>query len=71
MKIEERSKRAPKSIIPPKESYRWDFMREKFVVETCPKEATAAARIQDADERFDKDYIVTHKRRKHRDLYHY
>ena len=70
METEQRSKKRLKSDTLPRESYEWDSMREKFFVETFPKVATAVAKIQDADDRFDKDYIVTHKRRKKRDIYY-
>jgi hypothetical protein len=56
----------------PNESYKWDFILEKYVVEDSQQEvATESVRTQRLDDRFDKDYIVTHKRRKQRDRYYY
>jgi len=72
MQAKEKLEKPLKWFIMPNESYKWDFILEKYVVEDSQQEvATESVRTQRLDDRFDKDYIVTHKRRKQRDRYYY
>jgi hypothetical protein len=72
MQAKEKLEKPLKWFILPNESYKWDFILEKYVVEDSQQEvATESVRTQRLDDRFDKDYIVTHKRRKQRDRYYY
>ena len=72
MQAKEKLEKPLKWFVLPNESYKWDFILEKYVVEDSQQEvATESVRTQRLDDRFDKDYIVTHKRRKQRDRYYY
>jgi hypothetical protein len=67
MQAKEKLEKPLKWFILPNESYKWDFILENSQQEV----ATESVRAQRLDDRFDKDYIVTHKRRKQRDRYYY
>ena len=72
MQAKEKLEEPLKWFILPNESYKWDFVLEKYVVEDSQQEAdTESVVIQRLDDGFDKDYIVTHKRRRDRDRYYY
>jgi hypothetical protein len=72
MQAKEKLEKPLKWFILPNESYKWDFILEKYVVEDSREEvASKSVRTQRLDDRFYKDYIVTHKRRKQRDRYYY
>lgn len=72
MQAKEKLEKPLKWFVLPNESYKWDFILEKYVVEEAQQEAsTESTGTQRLDDRFDKDYIVTHKRRKQRDRYYY
>jgi len=72
MQAKEKLEKPLKWFVLPNESYKWDFILEKYVVEDSREEvASKSVRTQRLDDRFDKDYIVTHKRRKQRDRYYY
>ena len=63
----------PQMVCPAERMYKWDFILEKYIVENAEQEATSESRgiEQLAEDGFDKDYIVTHKRRKQQDRYYY
>ena len=73
MQAKEKLEKPLKWFILPNESYKWDFILEKYVVEDAEQEATSESWgiEQLAEDGFDKDYIVTHKRRKQQDRYYY
>ncbi|HYA32433.1 MAG TPA: hypothetical protein VEG65_00315 [Candidatus Bathyarchaeia archaeon] len=72
MQVEEKMEKPLKWFVLPNESYKWDFVLEKFVVENTHQEAALESeRLELSDDGFDKDYIVTHKKRKQRDRYYY
>ena len=73
MQAKEKLEKPLKWFILPNESYKWDFILEKYVVENAEQEDTSESRgiEQLAEDGFDKDYIVTHKRRKQQDRYYY
>jgi hypothetical protein len=73
MQAKEKLEKPLKWFVLPNESYKWDFILEKYVVESAEQEATSESRgiKQLAEDGFDKDYIVTHKRRKQQDRYYY
>jgi hypothetical protein len=73
LKAVEKQENLLKWFILPNESYQWDFILEKFVVEDSLQEVNSdnVGTEQLADDGFDKDYIVTHKKRKNRDRYYY
>ena len=73
MQAKEKLEKPLKWFVLPNESYKWDFILEKYVVEDSQQEVAdeSAGNRQLADDRFDKDYIITHMRRKQRDRYHY
>jgi hypothetical protein len=72
MQAKEKLEKPLKWFILPNESYKWDFVLEKYVVEDSQREAAAEiVGTERLDDGFDKDYIVTHKRRKQRDRYYY
>ena len=73
LKAVEKQETLLKWFILPNESYQWDFILEKFVVEDSLQEVNSdnVGTEQLADDGFDKDYIVTHKKRKNRDRYYY
>ncbi|MGZ4863940.1 MAG: hypothetical protein ACXV5H_02935 [Halobacteriota archaeon] len=61
-----------KWFVLPKELYKSDFILEKFVGEDSQLEVSSkkVGTDQIVDDGFDKDYIVTHKRRKKQDYYY-
>jgi len=62
---EDEVKKPLKWIILPNESYKWDFILEKYAPESLAEERTGREDInEEADSRFDKDYVVTPRRRK-------
>jgi hypothetical protein len=73
MHAKEKLQRPMKWFVLPNESFKWDFILEKYVVEDSEQEVAADSEWvkQLTDDGFDKDYIVTHKRRKQRDRYYY
>ena len=73
MQAKEKLQKPLKWFILPNESYKWDFILEKYVVEDSEQEAAAEgeATRQLTDDGFDKDYIVLHKKRKQRDRFYY
>jgi hypothetical protein len=73
MQAKEKLEKPLKWFVLPNESYKWDFILEKYVVENAEQEDTSESRgiEQLAEDGFDKDYIVTHKRRKQQDRYYY
>ncbi|MGZ4846668.1 MAG: hypothetical protein ACXV3D_02490 [Halobacteriota archaeon] len=73
MRAKEKLEKPLKWFVLPNESYKWDFILEKYVVEDAEQEAAveSVGAQQLADDGFDKDYFVTHKRRKQRDRYYY
>ncbi|MGZ4908918.1 MAG: hypothetical protein ACXVIG_05585 [Halobacteriota archaeon] len=64
--------RPRKSFIMPNESFKWDFILEKYVTADDAERAGAIERqkAKRADDGFDKDFIVTHRRRKLHDRYY-
>jgi len=65
-------KKPLKWIILPNESYKWDFILEKYAPQPPAEERTDSEDIdEEADSRFDTDYIVTPRRRKRTDGYYY
>jgi hypothetical protein len=62
-----------KWFILPNESYKWDFILEKYAVENSQQEVVpdSVGTKQLVDDGFDKDYIVTQNKRKRRDSYYY
>jgi hypothetical protein len=73
MFAKEEQEKPLKWFILPNESYKWDFILEKYVIENSLQEAVpdSAGTKQLVDDGFDKDYIVTKKKRKRRDNYYY
>jgi hypothetical protein len=73
MQMKEKLEKPIKWFVLPNESYKWDFILEEYTVEGAEQEVTSESRAieQLAENGFDKDYIVTHKRRKQRDRYYY
>ena len=73
MQAKQKLEKPLKWFVLPNESYKWDFILEKYVVEDAEQAAAAESMgtQQLLDDGFDKDYIVTHKRRKQRDRYYY
>ena len=73
MQAKEKLEEPLKWFVLPNESYKWDFILEKYVVEDSQQEVSdeSARNRKLDDDGFDKDYIVTHKRRKQRDRYFY
>ena len=73
MQAKEKLEKPLKWFVLPNESYKWDFILEKYVVEDSQQEVADenAGNRKLADDGFDKDYIITHKRRKQRDRYYY
>jgi hypothetical protein len=73
MQAKEKLEKPLKWFVLPNESYKWDFILEKYVVEDSQQEVAdeSAGNRKLADDGFDKDYIITHKRRKQRDRYYY
>ena len=61
-----------RSFIMPNESFKWDFILEKYVREEEAERETHAKPWQTEDlDGFDKDYIVTRKKRRTQDRYFY
>lgn len=73
LKAVEKQENLLKWFVPPKELYQWDFTLEKFVVEDSQQDVNPdnVGTEQLADDGFDKDYIVKHKKRKNRERYYY
>jgi hypothetical protein len=73
MQAKEKLEKPLKWFVLPNESYKWDFVLEKYVVEDSQQEVVPdnAGTKHLADDGFDKDYIVTQKKRKRRDSYYY
>ena len=73
LKAVEKQENLLKWFVPPKELYQWDFTLEKFVVEDSKQDVNPdnVGTEQLADDGFDKDYIVKHKKRKNRERYYY
>jgi hypothetical protein len=73
MQAKEKLEKPLKWFVLPNESYKWDFILEKYVVEDSQQEGAAesAGNKQLADDGFDKDFIIAHKRLKQRDRYYY
>jgi hypothetical protein len=73
LKAIERQENLLKWFILSNESCQWDFIPEKFVMDDSQQEVSSdnVGTEQLADDGFDKDYIVTHKKRKNRDRYYY
>ncbi|HEX7514708.1 MAG TPA: hypothetical protein VF393_03865 [archaeon] len=72
MQAKEEQEKLLKWFILPNESYKWDFILENIVVED-PQQEVSSEKVrteQLADDGFDKDYVVTHKKRKNRDYYY-
>jgi hypothetical protein len=72
MFAKEEQEKPLKWFILPNESYKWDFILEKYVIENSLQEAVPnnVGTKQLVDDGFDKDYIVTKKNRKRRDSYY-
>ncbi|MGZ4865528.1 MAG: hypothetical protein ACXV5H_12330 [Halobacteriota archaeon] len=73
MLANEKQEKLLKWFVLPNESYKWDFILEKYVVEDSQQEVVSdsVGTKHLADDGFDKDYIVTHNKRKKRDNYYY
>jgi len=71
MQAKEKLEKPLKWFILPNESFKWDFILEKYVVDDSGQEVATESAITQRLDGFDKDYIVTHKRRKQRDRYYY
>jgi hypothetical protein len=73
MFVKDEQEKPLKWFILPNESYKWDFVLEKYVIENSQQEVVPdrVGTKQLADDGFDKDYIVTKKKRKRRDSYYY
>lgn len=73
MFAKEEQEKPLKWFILPNESYKWDFILEKYVIENSQQEVVpdSVGTKQLVDDGFDKDYIVTKKKRKRRDSYYY
>ncbi|MGB9370858.1 MAG: hypothetical protein WCB79_02855 [Halobacteriota archaeon] len=70
------NKKAEESIkwfILPNESYKWDFILDKYAGEEADKEAIPERRgiEKHGDDGFDTDYVITRRRRKQRGRYCY
>jgi len=72
MQEKEERERPFKWFILPNESYKWDFILEKFVGENSHEEVVpdSVSTKQQMDVSFDND-IITQKKRKRRDSYYY
>jgi len=71
MQAKEKTEKPLKWFVLPNESYKWDFVLEKYFVESQQEATTESRGIERlADDSFDKDDVVTHKRRKQRDHYY-
>ncbi len=67
-----RKERPLKSIILPNESFKWDFVLEKYMLEDhLERGAPEEHRQKERDDGFNKDYIVTRRKRKTQDRYFY
>ena len=73
MFAKEEQEKPLKWFILPNESYKWDFILEKYVIENSQQEVVpdSMGTKQPVDGGFDKGYIVTKKKRKRRDSYYY
>ncbi len=65
--------RSLKSFILPNVSYKWDFILDKYAAEddTEREDVTERQETKRGDDEFEKDYIVTHTRRRPHDRYYY
>ncbi len=71
MRVYERE-RPLKSFIIPNESFKWDFILEKYITEDeAEREAREERRHLERTDGFDKDYIVAHRKRRTQDRYFY
>ncbi len=71
MRVYERE-RPLKSFIIPNESFKWDFILEKYVAEDAVEREAGEERLRvERADGFDKDYIVAHKKRRTQDRYFY
>lgn len=71
MRVYERE-RPLKSVIMPNESFKWDFILEKYVLEDeVEREALGERWKTEREDGFDKDYIVTRRKRRAQDRYFY
>jgi hypothetical protein len=66
MQAKKEEEKPLKSFILPNESYKWDFILEKYFVDESQPEVIRdnVGTKQLLDDGFDKDYIVTQKKRK-------
>jgi hypothetical protein len=73
MFAKEEQEKPLKWFILPNESYKWDFILEKYAVENSQQEVVpdSVGTKQLVDDGFDKGYIVTQKKRIRRDSYYY
>jgi hypothetical protein len=73
MHSKEEQERPLRWFILPNESYKWDFILEKCVVENSQEEVVrdSVGTKQQINVGFDKDNIVAQKNRKRRDNYYY
>ncbi len=61
-----------KSVIMPNESFKWDFILEKHMLEEEAERETSEERWQtERADGFDKDYIVARRKRRIQDRYLY
>ncbi len=71
MRVYERE-RPLKSFIMPNESFKWDFVLERYITEGgAAREARVERRRVERADGFDKDYIVAHRKRRTQDRYFY
>jgi hypothetical protein len=73
MQAKEKVETNLKWFILPNESFKRDFILEKYVIEEVREETAAESEksVMLPENSFDKDYILTYKRRKNRDRYYY
>ena len=73
MKAEERKEPLLKWVVLPNESYKWDFILEQLEAEDSQTEIAPdlTGTKQFPADGFDKDYVVTHKKRKNLDNFYY
>ncbi len=61
-----------KSFVIPNESFKWDFIFEKYILEDeVDREALEERRRTERIDGFDKDYIVARRKRSRHDRYFY
>lgn len=76
MEVREMSKnekeRPLRSFILPNESFKWDFILEKYILEDEAKRgALEECRQTERADGFDKDYIIARRKRRTHDRYYY